>query len=83
MYPACMMQMRRDSGAAGDANRISPVFPSGISTERRYSRGLAMSFAATSASCARKARKVRQGDGGRTTPDPGRTSDLSPNSAVR
>jgi hypothetical protein len=59
MYPACMMQVTRDSQAGRDARPSTPVFLPRISTERRYSRGLAMSFAATSASCTRKVRKLR------------------------
>ena len=63
MYPACMMQVTRDSQAGKDDGRDArpgtPVFLPRISTERRYSRGLAMSFAATSASCTRKVRKLR------------------------
>jgi hypothetical protein len=78
-----MMPATRDSRSAGDARPSTPGFLPRISGERRHSRGLAMSFAATSASCARKDWKLRRGDSGRTTPNPGRTSDRPPSSAIR
>jgi hypothetical protein len=81
--PCAVMPATRDSRSTGDARPSTPGFLPRISGERRHSRGLAMSFAATSASCARKDWKLRRGDSGRTTPNPGRSWDRPRSSAIR